>query len=163
MRGVIAILGIVAAALLAAPAPAADPWPSRPIRLIVTFPAGGPSDVLARSVAQKLGERIKQQIVVDNRPGGSGLIGNDVVAKAAPDGYTLGIPSAGSMAIVPNLLKLPYDRDKDLMPITVVARVPDAMVVNPKLTDAMTLTDALALAKACPGKLIFGSTGHGPP
>jgi tripartite-type tricarboxylate transporter receptor subunit TctC len=153
---------VIAAALLGAPAQA-ETWPSRPIKLIVTFPAGGPSDVLARALAQKLGEQVKQQVVVDNRPGGSGLIGNDVVAKAPPDGYTLGIPSAGSMAIVPNLLKLPYDRDKDLAPISVVARVPEVMVVNPRLVQARTVTEVLAFAKANPGKLNFGSTGNGSP
>src|SRR5947208_17128607 len=103
---ILACVIVMAAALLGAAAQAADAWPSRPIRLVVVFPAGGPSDVLARALAQRLGERVGQQVVVDNRPGGSGLIGNDFVAKAAPDGYTLGIPSAGSMAIVPNLLKL---------------------------------------------------------
>ncbi|MBI3516394.1 MAG: tripartite tricarboxylate transporter substrate binding protein [Proteobacteria bacterium] len=168
MRGAIAVLGIAATALLggplaAAPAQAADVWPSRPIKLIVVFPAGGPSDVLARALAQKLGERVKQQVVVDNRPGGSGLIGNDIVAKAPPDGYTLGIPSAGSMAIVPNLLKLPYDRDKDLMPISVVARVPEVVVAHPKRVEGKTLAEVLAFAKANPGKLNFGSTGNGSP
>ena len=164
MRGMTAILAM-AAALLAVPAAAqsADTWPSRPIRLIVVFPAGGPSDVLARALGQKLGERVKQQVVVDNRPGGSGLIGNDVVAKAAPDGYTLGIPSAGSMAIVPNLLKMPYDIDKDLTPISLVARVPEVMVVNPKRVQAKTVTEVIAYAKANPGKLNFGSTGNGSP
>jgi tripartite-type tricarboxylate transporter receptor subunit TctC len=141
----------------------ADEWPSRPIRLIVTFPAGGPSDLLARSVGQKLSDRVKQPVVIDNRPGGSGLIGNDVVAKAPPDGYTLGLPSAGSMSIVPNLMKLPYDRDRDLAPITLVARVPEVVVVNPKLVSATTLGEVIALAKARPGTLNFGSTGNGSP
>jgi tripartite-type tricarboxylate transporter receptor subunit TctC len=149
--------------LLGLSAAQADEWPSRPIRIILTFPAGGPSDLLARSVGQKLSERVKQPVVVDNRPGGSGLIGNDVVAKAAPDGYTLGLPSAGSMSIVPNLMKLPYDRDRDLKPITLVARVPEIVVVNPKLVTATTLGEVIAFAKANPGKLNFGSTGNGSP
>src|SRR5471032_3396384 len=114
----------------------AEGWPSRPIRLIVTFPAGGPSDLLARSVGQKLSEAVKQAVVIDNRPGASGMIGNDIVAKAAPDGYTLGMPSAGSMSIVPNLTKLPYDRDKELMPLTLVANAPQVVVVNPKRVEA---------------------------
>ncbi len=155
---------VIALLLLALPCVSrADEWPSRPIRIILTFPAGGPSDLLARSVGQKLSERVKQPVVIDNRPGGSGLIGNDVVAKAAPDGYTLGLPSAGSMSIVPNLMKLPYDRDKDLKPITLVARVPEIIVANPTLVTATTLGDVIKFAKANPGKLNFGSTGNGSP
>jgi tripartite-type tricarboxylate transporter receptor subunit TctC len=141
----------------------ADDWPSRPIRLIVTFPAGGPSDLLARSIGAKLSEAVKQPVVIDNRPGASGLIGNDVVAKAAPDGYTLGMPSAGSMSIVPNLTKLPYNRDKDLMPLTVVANAPQVVVVNPKRVQAANLKDLLALAKEKPGVINCGSTGNGSP
>jgi tripartite-type tricarboxylate transporter receptor subunit TctC len=101
--------------------------------------------------------------VIDNRPGASGLIGNDVVAKALPDGYTLGMPSAGSMSIVPNLTKLPYNRDKDLMPLTVVAHAPQVVVVNPKRVQATSLKELLALAKEKPGVINCGSTGNGSP
>jgi tripartite-type tricarboxylate transporter receptor subunit TctC len=141
----------------------ADVWPSRTIRLVLPFPAGGPSDLLARSVAQTLSVQVKQPVIVDNKPGGSGMIGNDAVAKAAPDGYTLGLASAGSMAIVPNLLKMPYDRDRDLQTITVMARVPEVVVANPKNVPATTLQELLTLARERPGTLTFGSTGNGSP
>jgi tripartite-type tricarboxylate transporter receptor subunit TctC len=141
----------------------ADVWPSRPIRLVLPFPAGGPSDLLARSVAQTLSVQVKQPVIVDNKPGGSGMIGNDAVVKAAPDGYTLGLASAGSMAIVPNLLKMPYDRDRDLQTITVMARVPEIVVANPKNVPATTLQELLTLARERPGTLTFGSTGNGSP
>jgi tripartite-type tricarboxylate transporter receptor subunit TctC len=159
-------IGLLALAALpgAGAAPAqAETWPSRPIHIVLTFPPGGPSDLLVRGIAQTLSEQVKQSVVVDNRPGGSGLIGNDIVAKATPDGYTLGLPSAGSMAIVPNLLKLPYDRDRDLQPITLAARVAEVMVLNPKKISATTLQEVLAIAKAHPGTLNFGSTGNGGP
>jgi tripartite-type tricarboxylate transporter receptor subunit TctC len=150
--------------LLALPGVArAEAWPSRTVHIVLTFPPGGPSDLLARAVGQKLSELVKQSVVIDNRPGGSGLIGNDLVAKAAPDGYMLGLPSAGSMSIVPNLMAMPYDRDRDLLPITLVARVPEVMVVSPKKMEATTLAQALAYAKAHPGALNFGSTGNGSP
>jgi tripartite-type tricarboxylate transporter receptor subunit TctC len=157
--------GLLALAALPAAAVAspAETWPSRPVHIVLTFPPGGPSDLLVRGLAQTLSAQTGQSVVVDNRPGGSGLIGNDVVAKAAPDGYTLGLPSAGSMAIVPNLLKLPYDRDRDLEPLTLAARVPEVMVLNPKLVAATNLQEVLALAKARPGQLNFGSTGNGSP
>jgi tripartite-type tricarboxylate transporter receptor subunit TctC len=142
---------------------AADTWPSRAVHIVLTFPPGGPSDLLVRAIAQTLSERVKQPVVVDNRPGGSGLIGNDVVAKAAPDGYTLGLPSAGSMAIVPNLLKAPYDRDHDLMVLTIAARVPEVMVLNSNKLPLTTLSEVLAFAKAHPGQINFGSTGNGSP
>ena len=141
----------------------ADEWPSRTVHIVLTFPPGGPSDLLARALAQKLSEQTKQSVVIDNRPGGSGLIGNDLVAKAAPDGYMLGLPSAGSMSIVPNLLPLPYDRDRDLLTITLVARVPEIVVVSPKTMQATTLAEVVAYAKAHPGALNFGSTGNGSP
>jgi tripartite-type tricarboxylate transporter receptor subunit TctC len=151
-------------ALLALPMSArADEWPSRPIHIVLTFPPGGPSDLLVRGIAQTLSERVKQPVIVDNRPGGSGMIGNDLVAKAAPDGYMLGLPSAGSMAIVPNLLKPPYDRDRDLMVLTIAARVPEVVVLNPKRVPAANLRELIAYAKAHPGELTFGSTGNGSP
>ena len=151
-------------ALLALPAHAeTDRWPSRPVHIVLTFPPGGPSDLLVRAIAQTLSERVKQPVIVDNRPGGSGLIGNDLVAKAAPDGYMLGLPSCGSMAIVPNLMKLPYDRDRDLKVLTIAARVPEVVVLNPKRVQAATLGELIAYAKAHPGELTFGSTGNGSP
>jgi tripartite-type tricarboxylate transporter receptor subunit TctC len=159
-------IGLLALAALPATRAApvqAETWPSRTVHIVLTFPPGGPSDLLVRGIAQTLSEQVKQSVVVDNRPGGSGLIGNDVVAKAAPDGYTLGLPSAGSMAIVPNLLKAPYDRDRDLVAITIAARVPEVMVLNPQKVAATTLQEVLAIARAQPGKLNFGSTGNGSP
>lgn len=157
-------LPALAALLAAGTAPLqAETWPSRTVHIVLTFPPGGPSDLLVRGLAQTLSEQTRQSVVVDYRPGGSGLIGNDAVAKAAPDGYTLGLPSAGSMAIVPNLLKAPYDRDRDLLPITIAARVPEVMVLNPQKVAATSLQEVLAIARARPGTLNFGSTGNGSP
>jgi len=160
VAGRIVCLLLLAAAPLAA---RAETWPSRPVHIVLPFPPGGPSDLLVRGIAQTLSEQVKQPVIVDNRGGGSGMIGNDSVAKAAPDGYTLGLPSAGSMAIAPNLLKPPYDRDRDLKILTIAARVPEVMVLNPKKLAARSLAEVIAFAKAHPGQITFGSTGNGSP
>src|SRR5450432_2053242 len=108
----------------------AQDFPSKPIRLIVPFPAGGPNDIIARVVGQRMSELIKQPVLIDNRGGQGGVLGTDAVAKAAPDGYTIGIVSAGSLAISPSMEKVAYDPRKDLAPITLVAKVPEMLVVT---------------------------------
>ena len=142
---------------------AADGYPSRPVRFVVAFPPGGGTDIIARSIAQKLAERIAQQVVVDNRPGAGGNIGTDIVAKSAPDGYTLLMGSAGPLAINASLFaKMPFDPIKDLAPVTLAASTPNVLVVHPSLR-AATVKELIALAKARPGEINFASSGHGTP
>src|SRR4051812_3223640 len=108
---------------------AAQDFPNKPIQLIVPFPAGGPNDIIARVVGQRMSEIVKQPVVIDNRGGQGGVLGTDAVAKAAPDGYTIAISSAGALAISPSMEKAPYDARKDLQAVTLVAKVPEMLVV----------------------------------
>jgi tripartite-type tricarboxylate transporter receptor subunit TctC len=145
---------------LIAPASAQD-FPSKPIKLIVPFPPGGPNDIIARVVGAKMAELIGQPVVIDNRGGAGGVLGTDAVAKADPDGYTVAITSAGALAISKSLQeKLPYDTLKDLKPVTLVAKVPELLVVANNVP-AKSMQELLALAKAKPGQLNFASTGPG--
>ena len=147
--------------LLALPAAAvAEDFPSKPIRLIVPFPAGGPNDIIARVIGQRMSELIKQPVVIDNRGGQGGVLGTDVVAKSAPDGYTIGIVSAGALVISPGMEKVAYDTRTDLAPVTLVATVPEMLVVATSVP-AKTVSELIALAKAQPGKLNFASSGPG--
>ncbi|MBR0670763.1 Bug family tripartite tricarboxylate transporter substrate binding protein [Neoroseomonas soli] len=148
-------------ALAALPAVAQETYPSRPIRFVVPFAAGGPSDIVARILAPHMQQALGQPVVVDNRPGAGGVTGVDVVAKAAPDGYVFGIGSAGALAISPNLGRgTPYDPVRDLAPITLGVLVPEPIVV-PSASPYRTLQDLIADARARPGALNFGSTGNG--
>ncbi len=134
-------------------------WPNRPIRLIVPFPAGSSTDIVARIVAQKLGPRLGQQIVIENRAGASGNIGADAVAKAAPDGYTVGIATASTHAVAASLsANLPYDPVKDFAPVAMIGSQPYVLVLYPGLP-AHNLAELIALAKAQPGTLNYGSAG----
>jgi tripartite-type tricarboxylate transporter receptor subunit TctC len=157
------ILGALAGglSLLLTPAMAtAQDFPNKAIRLIVPFPAGGPNDIIARVVGQRMSELTKQPVVIDNRGGQGGVLGTDAVAKASPDGYTIGIVSAGSLAISPSMEKVAYDALKDLAPVTLVATVPEMLVVTANLP-AKNMKELIELAKAQPGKLNFASTGPG--
>ncbi len=147
---------------LAAPLPAAaEDYPSRPVRIVVAFTAGGTTDILARAVAQQLAQQLKQPFVIDNRAGGGGNIGTESVVRAAPDGYTLIVNSVGPMAVNQTLYKnLSYDPLKDLVPVVQIADVPNVLVVHPSIP-AATFEEFLAYAKANPGKLSYGSTGIG--
>ena len=139
----------------------AQDYPSKPIRLIVPYPAGGTTDILARLCAIQLGQRLKQTVVVENRAGASGAIGSAEVARAAPDGYTLLMATASSHGINSAVYKkLPYDAVKDFAPVTMVASTPNIIVVNPSVP-AKDLKELIALAKSQPGKLNFGSTSLG--
>jgi len=139
----------------------AQGYPTRTIRLVVPFPAGGTTDILAREVAQKLTEVLGQAVVVDNRPGAAGNIGSDLVAKSAPDGYTLLMGTVGTHAINPSLYsKMPYDHVKDFAPVVLVAGVPNVLVVNPALP-VNSVSDLIKLAKDKPGQLNFASSGSG--
>jgi len=158
---VVLLLGIASGAGLS---PAfAQPFPSRPIRLVVPFPPGGPTDIVARPLAQMLGESLKQSVIVDNRGGAGGLIGADLVAKSPPDGYTLLMGTVGTNAINGALYrKLPYDPVRDFTPIMLVASAPIVIVVNPRAGIA-SVKDLIAQAKSKPGKMSFGSAGNGTP
>ena len=154
----------LAAALLVVAAPVVlgqAAYPTRPVRLVVPFPAGGTTDILARAAAQKLSEAWGQQVIVDNRPGAAGNIGAELVAKSAPDGYTLLMGTVGTHAINASLYaKMPYDQVKDFAPVILVAGVPNVLVVNPQLP-VNTVAELIAYAKANPGKLNFASSGSG--
>src|SRR6202790_1005443 len=135
-------------------------FPTKSIRLIVPFPPGGPNDIIARVVGQRMSELAKQPVVIENRGGQGGVLGTDVVAKAAPDGYTIAISSAGALTISPSMEKVAYDTSKDLQPITLVATVPEMLVVATNVP-VKNMSELIALAKAQPGKLNFASTGPG--
>jgi tripartite-type tricarboxylate transporter receptor subunit TctC len=150
----------LALAALGAGTVLAQSYPNRPIRLVVASSPGGASDILARLLAQKLGEELGQQVVVDNRGGASGVIGTDIVAKATPDGYTLLIIQP-SLTINPSMIrKLPYDAVRDFAPVSCVVDAVQILTVGAALP-AKTAQDLIALAKAKPGQLTFGSPGIG--
>jgi tripartite-type tricarboxylate transporter receptor subunit TctC len=147
--------------LLLLPASAvAQSFPDHPIRLIVPFPAGGPNDIIARVIGQRMQELLKQPVLIDNRGGQGGVLGTDAVAKAKPDGYTIAISSAGALAISPSMEKVAYDSQKDLQAITLVATIPEMLVVASNVP-AKDMNELIALAKAQPGKLNFASSGPG--
>ena len=147
--------------LIIATAASAQSYPDKSVRMVVPFAAGaGSNDIMARLVAQKLSDALGQQFVVDNRPGASGIIGTDIVAKAPPDGYTVLMMSL-TFTVNPSLFsKLPYDTVRDLIPVTMVASAPLMLVVHPSVP-AKSVTEFIAYAKANPGKLNFGSGGPG--
>jgi len=136
-------------------------YPSRPIRMIVPFPAGGTADLLARQIGQTMGEALRQQVVIENRTGAGGNIGADLAAKAKPDGYTLLMGTVSTHAINPNLYpNMPYDPVKDFAPVAMVARMPNLLVLHPSVP-AANVAELIALAKARPGTLAFASAGNG--
>jgi tripartite-type tricarboxylate transporter receptor subunit TctC len=147
-------------ALLVPSFAAAEDFPSKPIRLIVPFPPGGPNDIIARVVGQRMSEITKQPVIIDNRSGQAGVLGTDAVAKSPPDGYTVAITSASSLAISPTLEKIAYDPQKDLAAVTLVAEVPEMLVVASNVP-AKNMEELVALCKAQPGKLNFASAGVG--
>jgi len=134
-------------------------YPDKTVRLVAPFPPGGGVDIIARVMAQAMGENMKQQMIVDNRPGATGRIGTELVARAAPDGYTLLLGSVGASAIIPAAYaKLSYDAINDFAAISLLALAPYALVVHPSLP-AKTVGDLIALAKAKPGQLTYSSSG----
>jgi tripartite-type tricarboxylate transporter receptor subunit TctC len=156
----IAGVWVIGLSLLLPTLAAAQDFPDRQIRLIVPFPAGGPNDIIARVIGQRMSELIKQPVLIDNRGGQGGVLGTDAVAKATPDGYTIAISSAGALAISPSMEKVAYDTLKDLQAITLVAKVPEMLVVATNVP-AKDMNELVALAKAQPGKLNFASSGAG--
>jgi len=157
------VFGALAAALsvLLWPAlAAAQDFPNKPIRLIVPFPAGGPNDIIARVVGQRMSELTKQPVLIDNRGGQAGVLGTDAVAKANPDGYTIGIVSASALVISPTMERVPYDVGRDFAPVTLAVTVPEMLVVASNFP-ANNMAELVALAKAQPGKFNFASAGVG--
>jgi len=152
---------VVAAATLAVSGAWGQSWPDRPVRVVVAFTAGGTTDILARSVGQQLSERLKQQFIIDNKPGAGGNLGTEMVVRAPADGYTLIVDSVGPIAVNPTLYpKLSYNPLTDLVPIVQIAEVPNVLVVHPSLP-VKTFEEFVAYAKANPGKLNCSSTGIG--
>ena len=146
--------------LLLAGAACAQGYPNRPVRVVVPWPPGQATDIAARVVAERLQTSLGQAFVIDNRPGAGGAIGSDAVVKSAPDGYTLLAASSGPLSIMLHLQKVPYEPLKDLAPISLVARVPFALVTNPSFP-AANAGEFVALVKANPGKYTFSSSGTG--
>ena len=139
----------------------AQSYPSKPIRLIVPFAAGGGNDNIARLVGKRLNESLGQPLVIDNRPGAGGVVGAELAAKSPPDGYTLFLGGVGSHAVNPNLIeKLPYDPIRDFSPVILLARAPLILVVHPSVP-ARTFAEFVAYARKNPGKLNFASNGNG--
>ena len=152
---------IFLAAALAAGAVSAQSYPTKPVKLVVGFPAGGPADIFGRTFAQALSNGLGQPVIVENKSGVGGVLGIDSVAKSTPDGYTLGFNNQGSVAMAPYAFtKMPFNPNKDLALITTVVKVPEVVVVNPSLP-VKTLADLIDYAKANPGKIAFGSAGAG--
>jgi tripartite-type tricarboxylate transporter receptor subunit TctC len=139
----------------------AQEWPSKPVRFIVGYPPGGGHDFVARAVAQRMSEQLKQSFVVENRSGASGAIGTDYVAKSDPDGYTLLIASPAEVLVGPIAgQKVPYDPAKDLVPVALIGETPLAIVLHPSVP-ANSMQELLALARRSPGKLSYGTPGTG--
>src|SRR5450759_2846262 len=154
------LLAVVWAALTMTTVVAAD-YPTKPVRIIVSLAPGGGVDTTGRLIGQKFTEAWGQQVVVENRPGAGGTIATEVVARSAPDGYTLLMTSVGH-AITPSLYKLPYDAVKDLAPITLVVLAPSVLVVHPSLP-VKSVRELIAFAKARPNQLLYSSAGNGSP
>jgi tripartite-type tricarboxylate transporter receptor subunit TctC len=160
------LLFACAAAIFALPPgqfASAQSYPTKPIRMLVGYPAGGSYDIFARVIAQKLTVAFNKQVIVDNRSGASGIIAAELVARAAPDGYTLLFGGAGLLSIIPSMQpKLPYDPVRDFAPVSMVATAPHILVTHPALP-VKTVKDLIALAKAKPGQLNYASGGSGGP
>jgi len=160
MKHILQIFMLCIAALCAGQA-LAQAWPSKPIRLVVPFPPGGPTDILGRAVGAKLGELLGQSVIIDNRGGAGGGIGADNVAKSPPDGYSLLLGTTGTHTINPNLYsKLPYDPIRDFAPVSLVVKYLNILVVNPSVP-AKSVAELIAMARQKPGQVTFGSAGNG--
>ena len=146
--------------LLAVGCAHAQSWPTRPVKIVVPFPAGGPTDVMTRALGEKLAQALGQAVVVDNKPGAGGTIGSDYVAKSAPDGYTLVMATSSTHSIGPYLGKVPYDPRKDFTPIVYVGKATNILVVSPTL-NIHTLGELIDYAKKNPGKVNYATSGIG--
>jgi tripartite-type tricarboxylate transporter receptor subunit TctC len=161
-RALCAVLGSAALLVLAGTAAAQEAaWPTKPIRVIVTFPPGGSSDAIVRAIAPRVSERLGQPLVIENRPGAGGNIGLTAVAKAEPDGHTVGLGAAGALSANASLYpQMPFDPVKDLKPVSLVAAIPFVIIGNPSV-GVRTQAELIALAKRDPSKLTLGHGGNG--
>ena len=157
-RALVFVFGLIAA--LQGAVALGETYPSKPVRLIVTYPPAGSSDLMGRILGQKLAELWGQPVIVENKPGAAGSIGMDYAAHQPPDGYSFLIGNLGPVTVNPLLSKVPYDVDRDFVPVSLIATGPNVLVVNPK-TPVKTLGELIAYARANPGKLNFGSGGPG--
>jgi tripartite-type tricarboxylate transporter receptor subunit TctC len=147
-------------ALLVSTPLAAQDYPAKPIRMIVPFAAGGPADMLARAIAPSMSATLKQSVVIENRVGAGGTIGVDAVVKSPPDGYTIGIAGPGALVSIPFMTTVPYNVERDIVPLALIATVSGVIVAGPK-SGLKSLADLVNNAKANPGKVHFGSAGSG--
>jgi tripartite-type tricarboxylate transporter receptor subunit TctC len=154
-----ALLASPAAIALAAPA-AAQAWPSRPVRWIVPYAAGGTGDIVARTVAPGVAALIGREVVVENRTGANGMIGTELVARAAPDGHTMLLGVFGPLTVMPHLVRMPYDPQRDLAPVALMVSVPNLVVV-PVASPLRSMQELLDAARARPGQMTYGSMGTG--
>jgi tripartite-type tricarboxylate transporter receptor subunit TctC len=160
LSGLLLLAVLASAAASAQPAPK-QAWPARPIHMIVPFPAGSSPDLIARLIAEKLSPALGQPVIVENRPGAGGNLGTGLVARAAPDGYTIGLSIPGPLAVNTVLYKkMEYDPFRDLAPVSLVGASPNLLVVDPKL-GVNSVAEFVALAKSQPGRLNYGSVGNG--
>lgn len=154
------VLGAAAAAAIASPWARAQAWPSKPIRFLVPFAPGGTSEIVARSVAAELSKQLGQNVFVENKPGGAGVVAMQEAKAAAPDGHTIILGHVGTLAVNPYMLaNQPYDVNRDFVPVTLLAKVPNVFVIHPDVP-AKTFREFVAYAKANPGKLSYGSAGN---
>jgi tripartite-type tricarboxylate transporter receptor subunit TctC len=148
--------------LASSPVAAAEWTPQKPVRMIVGFPPGGATDLVARQIAPKMSQGLGRQVIVDNRPGANGVISNELIMRADPDGHVMGFGHIGTLVISPVITKVPYDVQKDLAPIGQVVSLQNLIVVTPSLP-AKTLKDYIGLAKQKPGQMLYASSGSGSP
>jgi len=163
VRKITGVLVCAALALTGAQAASAQAYPTRPVRVVIAFPPGGPTDFVGRLVTDKMSAALGQRIYIENRPGAAGTVGADNVAKADPDGYSLFLTTSGAVAVAPHIMaSVPYDPLRDFAPIALVTKVTEVLVVTPKL-GIKTVKELVALAKEKPGAVSFASTGIGSP
>jgi tripartite-type tricarboxylate transporter receptor subunit TctC len=157
------IAAVAALPLFAVPAANADDFPSRPVRIVIAFPPGGPTDLVGRIVADKMTQQLGQRVYIDNKPGANGTLGGGDVAKSDADGYSLFLTTAGAVTVSPHIMpNMPYDALRDFAPVALVTKVTEVLVVTPKL-GIKTVKELVALAKGKPGAIPFASTGIGSP
>jgi len=162
VRKITGVLVCAALALTGAQAASAQAYPTRPVRVVIAFPPGGPTDFVGRLVTDKMSAELGQRVYIENRPGAAGTVGADNVAKADPDGYSLFLTTSGAVTIAPHIQSVPYDPLRDFAPIALVTKVTEVLVVTPKL-GIKTVKELVALAKEKPGAVSFASTGIGSP
>jgi tripartite-type tricarboxylate transporter receptor subunit TctC len=162
VRKISGIFVCAALALAGAPVASAQDYPTRPVRVVIAFPPGGPTDFVGRLVTDKMSAALGQRVYIENRAGAAGTVGADNVAKADPDGYSLFLTTSGAVTIAPHIQSVPYDPLRDFAPVALVTKVTEVLVVTPKL-GIKTVKELIALAKEKPGAVTFASTGIGSP